>query len=356
MPEVLMDIEKLEKLNSLKEKGVITQEEFDEQKKIILKQGNTPESYNRIAKFVKDLWNNYLGCLKKYFKFSGRATRYEFWGFALVSFLISLVLGIIDSIAQTEDILRALFALIIFLPSITVSCRRLHDAGKSAWNLFMPYLILIPIAILFAILEYFGGENNQITMVKTVLYILGPVLGYIYVLFLTCKKSDSDNKYGTKCNENEKYDIIAKKMMISWLVLFFIAFFSLISISAPSLFSGNEGIDEIKKISSNVRDIYAEEASYDGLNNEIIKQAGGIPSSMYSNLNDGKIFNAFGGEVSVMGLSGTFVIFYSNLPNDICMDIADYDFGYDEGTYIGVRNPNPCQDCQNDCAIALEFN
>ena len=87
-----MNLDKLEKLSSLKEKGIITQEEFDNQKKIILGQSNVFKSNKAILDFSKyrDIWNNYLKCFKKYFQFSGRATRYEFWGFTLINVLVSL--------------------------------------------------------------------------------------------------------------------------------------------------------------------------------------------------------------------------------------------------------------------------
>lgn len=201
-----MNLDKLEKLSSLKEKGIITQEEFDNQKKIILGQSNVFKSNKAILDFSKhrDIWNNYLKCFKKYFQFSGRATRYEFWGFTLINVLVSLVLSMVDALMQTEGILGALFCLVTFIPSISVSVRRLHDVNKSAWNLFFPYLFLIPIAILGAIIDYSFGEIEQISKAKSILYIILPMMWYVYILYLTCKKSDGDNKYGHKYVEDEK--------------------------------------------------------------------------------------------------------------------------------------------------------
>lgn len=42
-----MNIEELEKLNSLKDKGIITQKEFDEQKKKILGNKSTPQEASK---------------------------------------------------------------------------------------------------------------------------------------------------------------------------------------------------------------------------------------------------------------------------------------------------------------------
>lgn len=92
-----MELEKLEQLNSLKEKGVITQEEFDEQKnKILYGQKKKTKPNKDISEIDKDknIWNNYLSCFKKYFQFSGRATRYEYWGFVFINILASFVLSL----------------------------------------------------------------------------------------------------------------------------------------------------------------------------------------------------------------------------------------------------------------------
>lgn len=49
-----MNIEELEKLNSLKDKGIITQKEFDEQKKKILGNKSTPQEASK----TKINWRN----------------------------------------------------------------------------------------------------------------------------------------------------------------------------------------------------------------------------------------------------------------------------------------------------------
>lgn len=90
----------------------------------------------------------YIGVLKKYTDFSGRARRKEFWMFVLINFIISIVLTIIDRVAGLTygtapaeyGILTTIYALAVLLPSIAVSIRRLHDINKPGlW--FLIYLI-----------------------------------------------------------------------------------------------------------------------------------------------------------------------------------------------------------------------
>lgn len=85
----------------------------------------------------------YFSVLEKYDVFQGRARRAEYWYFVLYNLLISMAIGIIGTMFddQTKG-LSNLYALIVFLPSLALDVRRLHDVGKSAWWLL---LLLIPV-------------------------------------------------------------------------------------------------------------------------------------------------------------------------------------------------------------------
>ncbi|MBK8465577.1 MAG: DUF805 domain-containing protein [Chloracidobacterium sp.] len=83
--------------------------------------------------------NWYLGVLKKYAVFSGRARRKEYWIFALFNLIFVVVAVIIDNVLglTIEDVgygpVYILYALATFVPSLAVTVRRLHDTGKSGW-------------------------------------------------------------------------------------------------------------------------------------------------------------------------------------------------------------------------------
>ncbi len=68
-------------------------------------------------------------CLTKYVDGKGRASRSEYWYFALFTFIVDVATG-------------GFAAILTVLPSITVSVRRLHDIGKSAWALLW---VLLPV-------------------------------------------------------------------------------------------------------------------------------------------------------------------------------------------------------------------
>ena len=77
-------------------------------------------------------------CFKKYFVFDGRAKRSEFWWFALFCFLGSFLTTLIDHwylSTSTGDTgpSNLIFGIVVLIPSISVTARRLHDVNKSGW-------------------------------------------------------------------------------------------------------------------------------------------------------------------------------------------------------------------------------
>ncbi|MGB1038096.1 MAG: DUF805 domain-containing protein [Bacteroidia bacterium] len=86
----------------------------------------------------------FVDCISKdYFNFSGRARRMEFWSFTLISFLLMfLTISISDAYGITEIIIMIL-AIGLFIPSLSVGARRLHDIGKDATMLMIYFIPVI---------------------------------------------------------------------------------------------------------------------------------------------------------------------------------------------------------------------
>jgi uncharacterized membrane protein YhaH (DUF805 family) len=105
--------------------------------------------------------NWYLGVLKKYADFNGRARRKEFWMFALISFIIAVILSVVDGMIGVP-VLGAIYALGVLLPSIAVGARRFHDIGKSGWWLLIGLIPLLGglILIIFFVLDSNPGDNK----------------------------------------------------------------------------------------------------------------------------------------------------------------------------------------------------
>lgn len=74
----------------------------------------------------------FIEVLRKYAVFSGRARRQEYWMFTLIVSLIYIGLLVLGT-ALDSEVPEFVFLAIVFLPSLTVSVRRLHDIGRSGW-------------------------------------------------------------------------------------------------------------------------------------------------------------------------------------------------------------------------------
>ena len=92
-------------------------------------------------------------CFQKYAVFQGRASRSEYWYFALFNFLVGIAQALVFETIYVTTVSETVFglsaiadlglALALILPSLAVAIRRLHDIGKSGWNSLWG---LIPIA------------------------------------------------------------------------------------------------------------------------------------------------------------------------------------------------------------------
>jgi uncharacterized membrane protein YhaH (DUF805 family) len=85
---------------------------------------------------------------RKYAEFAGRATRTEFWWWALFNVLVAGGLNLFNVIrigqnAYLGSLLAGLWGIAVLLPNLAVAVRRLRDAGYGWGNLFS---ILVPIA------------------------------------------------------------------------------------------------------------------------------------------------------------------------------------------------------------------
>ena len=99
--------------------------------------------------------------------FSGRACRREFWYFCLSVFLIAFLLALVEVVLGifNEEIgygpLSLLFQIIVIIPSISVTSRRLQDRGISGWWQ-LSYLIIIglPVITILCMLPAKEDENK----------------------------------------------------------------------------------------------------------------------------------------------------------------------------------------------------
>jgi uncharacterized membrane protein YhaH (DUF805 family) len=119
--------------------------------------------------------NDYLAVMRKYAVFSGRASRREYWMFALIVLLIMIACVVLDPLlgiyilpdvfktstsaefngkvlASQHDgigILTAITYLVHLIPGLAVAIRRFHDSNKSAWTMLLALVPLVNFYLLY---------------------------------------------------------------------------------------------------------------------------------------------------------------------------------------------------------------
>ncbi len=112
----------------------------------------------------------------RYFYFSNRSSRSEFWWWVLFLFLVGIISFVVNSILfrpaimvgndgtmheiYDGGILGAIIEAAVFIPSIAVTCRRLHDVNKSGW---WQLLVFIPVIGWIILLIWYvkGGDAGE---------------------------------------------------------------------------------------------------------------------------------------------------------------------------------------------------
>jgi uncharacterized membrane protein YhaH (DUF805 family) len=105
-------------------------------------------------------------CYSKFFEFSGRASRSEYWWFYLFTILLTWGAKLVATITMPEDE-TAVFAgpvlqsavLFATLPTYSALVRRLHDVGKSGWNILWLFTIVGVIPLMIWLCR--EGEETQ---------------------------------------------------------------------------------------------------------------------------------------------------------------------------------------------------
>lgn len=96
----------------------------------------------------------------KYATFSGRASRSEFWWWYLSVLIAEFIAGaalLSNGNSGLNVVIQLIITLVLFIPTLAVGVRRLHDTGRSAWYILFG---LIPIVGTIILLVFFVQESQ----------------------------------------------------------------------------------------------------------------------------------------------------------------------------------------------------
>jgi uncharacterized membrane protein YhaH (DUF805 family) len=90
--------------------------------------------------------------LERYAVFGGRARRGEYWWFVLANLIVFAVLAVLMGVSSVFGVLYLVYAVAMFVPSLAVAIRRLHDTSRSGWWLLISFVPLVGGIILIVLL------------------------------------------------------------------------------------------------------------------------------------------------------------------------------------------------------------
>lgn len=110
----------------------------------------------------------YFETFEKSLDFEGRSTRTEYFVFIFGSVVLGMPLVFLDVLLGMYSSyygmgpLTALLLIVIFLPSLSLQVRRLHDAGFSGWWFFIGFVPFIGLVaqLLIPLWEGTDGPNE----------------------------------------------------------------------------------------------------------------------------------------------------------------------------------------------------
>jgi len=95
----------------------------------------------------------------RYFDFSGRSQRREYWSFLVFWLIVWIVTAWIDRAAGLRlpvpngeakpfvGLLATIFLLATFIPGLAVGVRRLHDSNRSGWWTALPFAPILLLVV-----------------------------------------------------------------------------------------------------------------------------------------------------------------------------------------------------------------
>lgn len=149
---------------------------------------------------INKVWQNFTETISKhYIDFDGRVSRAQFWWYVAAYVAVGFLVSVVGSIVGSGGGLRALFGLALFLPTLGITSRRLHDIGRTAsWVLLLavPWVLSILMGLVTLISFFTFGFLG-------LLWVFWPVIGLIWLgvmallIYFCAQPGDpGSNEYG----------------------------------------------------------------------------------------------------------------------------------------------------------------
>ena len=140
---------------------------------------------------------------KRYFDFSGRSPRAEYWWFVLATGLTGLLLGFVDVFLLGGPVfgnygpLGLVFVLASVVPGLAVLVRRLHDTDRTGWWALIKlvsYGLVITGGSPTAAMQMLQGVPTPLLVILVVAWLAA---AFAVFLFTITEGEGMSNQYGS---------------------------------------------------------------------------------------------------------------------------------------------------------------
>ncbi len=137
----------------------------------------------------KNVMARILECLKKSFSFAGRASRADFWTFLVAFILLYVVEMVVTGLCglvfapfflAVLGIIFLVLNLLLLIPLVSVSVRRLHDLGLSGF--WMWYLSCVGLPIVFVV-NFLNLDESCNTVLERVSKVCNNWVAWLFLPF-----------------------------------------------------------------------------------------------------------------------------------------------------------------------------
>lgn len=143
----------------------------------------------------------------RFFDFTGRASRKEYWLFVLFCLIVYAIMFGIDAVfgltGEATGLLSGIFYYVTFIPHLAVMVRRLHDSNRmGAWAFLwgMPLLIMADTQISHPSLndaDAFTSFPFHWSEIQAILSFAAFLIGVVWFIVLMCWRGTAGkNRFG----------------------------------------------------------------------------------------------------------------------------------------------------------------
>lgn len=150
----------------------------------------------------------FLQAIKSFFRnflnFKGRASRSEYWWVQLFNFPLSILVSIISVMDESLITISYVYSIVLFLPFLSLTFRRIHDIGHSFLWFILKTIIFSVVSTLVLLIIAVVSKSVPLVIVALLVIVLSCIAEFIFGIFAK-KGTHGPNAYGEDPLLNRKH-------------------------------------------------------------------------------------------------------------------------------------------------------